>query len=106
MALEDAALEGLAPTACDGAVGPGDVACETFESGHGAVVDVAALGGSLGLGATMLAEPLAVAVAGFAAAGVLAVAAGVEPEPLVLLERPYRTKNHTPASRHTPTSAI
>ena len=56
--------------------------------------------------ATTLAEPLAVAVAGFTAAGVLAVTAGVEPEPLVLLERPYRTKNDTPASTSTPASAI
>ena len=32
---------------CDGAVGPGDVARETFQAGDGAVVDVAGLGFSL-----------------------------------------------------------
>ncbi|HTC73676.1 MAG TPA: hypothetical protein VK655_12375 [Solirubrobacteraceae bacterium] len=38
--------------------------------------------------------------------GVLAVTAGAEPDPPVLVERPCSAKNHTAASRQTPTSAI
>jgi hypothetical protein len=45
-------------------------------------------------------------LAGLDAAGALAVAAGEELELVVLAECPRSAKNHTPANRHTTTSAI
>ena len=51
--------------------------------------------------------PFATAVpVALAAEGVLAVTAGAEPEPPVLVECPCSAKNHTPANRHTATRAI